>query len=100
MTPKLVVGGRQTGRTTELIKAAAESESDGEVCYIVCHSQDEAYRISQLAQEMGLSIGFPLTYDEFLYRSYVGQNVDKIYIDNLQFMLRHICKVKIDTVVW
>jgi hypothetical protein len=97
---KLIVGDRQSGRTTDLIKAAAKDEEHGIVCYIVCHSREEAYRISQEAQKMELSIGFPLSYDEFLYRSYSGSNIDKFYIDNLNMFLTHICPIPIDTVVW
>lgn len=97
---KLIVGDRGSGRTIDLIKSAAEAESKGHVCYIVCHSQEEAHRIARIAQLMELQIGFPLTYDEFLHRSYAGQNIHKFYIDNLQMMLRYICNVEIDTVVW
>jgi hypothetical protein len=97
---RLIIGDRQSGRTTDLIKAAANDEAHGIVCYIVCHSQEEAYRISQEAQKMELSIGFPLTYDEFIHRSYSGTNIDKFYIDNLRMFLTHISNVPIDTVVW
>lgn len=97
---KLIIGDRQSGRTTDLIKAAAEDEAQGIVCYIMCHSQEEAYRISKLAQEMELRIGFPITYDEFLHRSYSGTNIKKLYIDNLRMFLSHISNIPIDTVVW
>jgi hypothetical protein len=97
---KLIIGDRQSGRTTDLIKAAAEEEAHGVVCYIVCHSQEEAYRISQEAQKMELSIGFPLTYDEFIHRSYHGTNIDKFYIDNLRMFFSHISNVPIEMVVW
>jgi hypothetical protein len=97
---KLIVGDRQSGRTTDLIKAAADDEAHGLVCYIVCHSQEEAYRISQLAQQMELNIGFPLTYDEFLPRQYAGSNIDKFYIDNLRMFLAYMCPIPIEMVVW
>jgi F0F1-type ATP synthase alpha subunit len=97
---KLIIGDRQSGRTTDLIKAAAEDEARGVVCYIVCHSQEEAYRIAQEARKMRLNIGFPLTYDEFIHRSYSGTNIDKFYIDNLRMFLAHICPISIETVVW
>lgn len=97
---KLIVGDRQSGRTTDLIKAAAEEEAHGVVCYIVCHSQEECYRISQVAQQMELSIGFPITYDEFVHRSYAGHNIDKFYIDNLRAFFAHISNVPIDIMVW
>lgn len=98
--PKLIVGDRQSGRTTELIKACAESEAKGLVSYIVCATHDEAFRIAKEAEKMELRIGFPLTYEEFLYRSYTGKNVDKFYIDNLSSVLARICQVDIDMVVW
>jgi hypothetical protein len=100
MLPKLIVGDRHSGRTIELIKAAAKAESNGYTCYIVCHSREEARRIAERAETMGLRIGFPLTYDEFIHRSYAGNNVDRFYIDNLRMLLTHICPVNIDTVVW
>lgn len=98
--PKLVISEPGSGRTTELIRAAAENETHGVVCYIVCHSQQEAYRISKLAEEMELNIGFPITYDEFLRGSYSNRNIDKLYIDNLRMFLTYISNVPIDTVVW
>lgn len=99
--PKLVIGEPGTGKTSDLIRAVAENEAHGVICYIICHSHEEAYRISQFArEEMKLDISFPLTYDEFLHRSYSGQNIDKFYIDNLRMFLAHICPVEIDTVVW
>jgi hypothetical protein len=97
---KLIIGDRQSGRTTDLIKAAAEDETQGIVCYIVCHSREEAYRISQLAQDMDLMYRFPITYDEFLHGEYSGINIKKFYIDNLRMFLAHITNVPIDTVVW
>lgn len=98
--PKLVISERQSGRTTDLIKAVAENEAHGVVCYIVCHSQEEAFRIVKEAGKLKLDISFPLTYDEFLHRSYSGRNIDKFYIDNLRMFLTHISNVPIDTVVW
>ena len=97
---KLIVGDRQSGRTTDLIKAAVDDEAHGLCVYIVCHSQEEAYRISREAEQMELSVRFPITYDEFLHRSYSGVNIDKLYIDNLRMFLDHISLVPIDTVVW
>jgi hypothetical protein len=97
---KLIIGDRQSGRTTDLIKAASRDETYGIVSYIVCHSHEEAYRISQVAQKMKLEYRFPLTYDEFLNRSYDGKHIDKFYIDNLRMFLSHICSLPIETVVW
>lgn len=98
---KLIIGDRHSGRTTDLIKSVAEFEERGVVCYIVCHSQEEASRIFRVAEKMKLSISFPLTYDEFLYRSYSGHNIDNFFIDNLRMFLAHISpQVPIEAVVW
>lgn len=97
---KLIIGDRGTGRTTDLIRASADDEAHGVVSYIVCHNQEECYRISKLAQEMELHIGFPITYEEFLHGKYSGTNIDKFYIDNLHRLLARMCPIEIDTVVW
>jgi hypothetical protein len=95
---KIIAGKRRTGRTTELIKLAAKSEANKEVCYIVCCSQPEAYRIAQKAKELELNIGFPITYDEFLREEYYGVNIHHFYIDNAEDLLAYISKVPIEAI--
>ena len=95
MKTELIMGGRQSGRTTKLIEMAAESEARGEVCYIVCHSHTEAYRISQIARRRGLNIGFPLTYDEFLQRKYHAHNIHHLYIDNAEMLIQYMSTLPI-----
>ena len=92
---KIIAGGRQTGRTTQLIEMAAEAEARGEVCYIVCHSQNEAYRIANLARLKELSIGFPLTYSEFIHRRYHSPHIHHIYIDNVEMLIQHLSIVPV-----
>jgi len=82
--------GRKTGRTTALIEMAAEAESKGQVCYIICSSHKAAYAIAQRAKEKGLNIGFPLTYDEFLRQDYYGKHINHFLIDNADHLLQHI----------
>ena len=91
----IIVGGRQTGRTTELIKLAAKAEQQGEVSYIVCHNHASAYSISKRAQEMGLNIGFPLTYDEFLNHRYAGSSIKNLYIDNIELLIQYMTPVHV-----
>jgi hypothetical protein len=61
----------------------------------VCHSHAEAYRINKQAEEMGLSIGFPLTYDEFLQERYAGQNIRHFFIDNVELLIQHMTIVNV-----
>lgn len=97
---KLIVGDRQSGRTTDLIKAVADDMAHGLTSYIVCHTSQDAYRIAQEAQKMELDISFSITYEEFIHRQYSGKNIDKLYIDNLRMFLKHISIVPIEAVVW
>lgn len=92
----IIAGGRQTAKTTKLIEMAAEAESRGEVCYIVCHNRAEAYRIASIAKRKELTIGFPLTYDEFLDRKYHGGHIHHVYIDNAEQLLQRLSLVPIE----
>lgn len=92
---KVLAGGRQIGKTTELVRMAGESEANGEVCYIVVHNHAEACRIASMAKRMELSIGFPLTYNEFLGHRYAGGNIHHFYIDNADLLLRSLTHVPI-----
>lgn len=88
MIDNVIVDGRQTGRTTKLIKLCAEAEANGEVSYIVCLSHTEAYRIAQQAKSMGLSMGFPITYDEFIRSAGHRSFIKNFYMDNVEFLLQ------------
>jgi hypothetical protein len=96
---ELIVGGRRTGRTTLLIQRCAEAEKRGEISYIVCQSHQQAYAIATKAKEMGLMIGFPITYHEFLGKTYYGRNIKNFFLDNLEILLAHMTTVNIASVV-
>jgi len=89
---RIIYNGRKTNRTTTLIQLCAEAEARHEVSYIVCHNQQEAYRIAQKAKAMGLNIGFPLTYDELLNDQY---HCKHLFIDNVEKLLARIARVNI-----
>lgn len=95
---EVIFGGRRTGRTTKLIQMAAEAGAKGEVCYIVCMSNNEAYRIKQRANEMGLFIGFPITYDEFRQGQIASQNVKFLLIDNAECLLQRLIGIPIKAI--
>ena len=87
---KTIAGGRQTGKTMELIKLSAEGWY-----YIVCHSRQEAHRVYGKAIEMGLDIPLPITYDEFLGRQYHSRGVRGFLIDNADMLLSRLSSVPI-----
>lgn len=97
-TVRVICSGRKTSRTTTLIQLAAEAEARREPSYIVCHSQREASRIFQKAGEMGLTIGFPITYAEFLREQYVRRNIKNFFIDNAEMLLQYMTPVNIAAV--
>lgn len=95
---RVIIGGRGSGRTEQLIHLCAEAESQGEISYIICLDQPEARRIFQRADEMGVSIGFPITLREFLTHQYFSRNIKNFYIDNLDHLLRSLTDVNIQAI--
>ena len=53
----VLVGERQTGKTTALIKIAHENGG-----YIVCRTKHMCGEIADMARKMEMHIAFPLTY--------------------------------------
>lgn len=94
----IIASGRKTSRTTRLIEMSAEAESRGEVNYIVCGTREQAYRIAQKAKELGLNIGFPITYHEFLDHQYYDRHIDHLLIDNADYLLQGMTPVPIKAI--
>jgi hypothetical protein len=55
-------------------------------------SHEHAFRIQEQAGKMGVSIPFPLTFDEFLKGQYFAKGVRKIHIDDVDDLVRYIAK--------
>ena len=82
MIDEIILAGRQTGRTTELIKKAAENHK-----YIVCCDLRRAHFIANMARDFGLNIPFPVTIQELPIRS---RWIDDVYIDDADILLQYI----------
>jgi len=78
---KIFATGRRAGKTQVAIGWALEHDS-----YIVCHSKEEATRVFHLAQDQGVDIHFPITYDELLANQ-SGRGVASIVIENVDMLL-------------
>ena len=78
-----IIEPRRSGKTTELIMVCAETGG-----YIICHGQRDAARIFEQARHMGLDIPMPLTYFEFLSKSYYGFGVKQFHIEDVDDLLR------------
>lgn len=83
---QVIMGGRRSGKTAELIKRSAESG-----IYILVSSRAMASQIFDQARAMGLAIPFPVTLEEYhRSRGFAGSSIrrDGVYIDNVEDILR------------
>jgi len=93
---KIIYGGRQSGKTTRLIKVSAENGG-----YIVCRSKEECNRIFNQATKMGLNIRFPVTYHEVITGDYYGRGILEFYIDDVDLFIRTVCRgVRVEAVTF
>lgn len=100
MIDTIVIGGRRTGRTTRMIKKAAENN-----IYIVVANQARAYTIAEMARRMGLSIPFPVTVWELQQKNLIGRrDIREVYVDDAdavleQFVGTHVSYINLENPV-
>lgn len=88
-----IIRPRGFGKTTDLIRLAAQNDY-----YMVVHTQYEADRVFKQAKTMGLTIPFPITYDNFLEKRYAGSNIKGLVIDNADLLLQHLAIAPVEIV--
>ena len=76
---------RQGGKTTEMIRLAAD-----EFLYIVCPDLRQVRHIAAEAERLGLDIPFPLTWHEFAANQWYGKGIKGFVIDNLDICVQSI----------
>lgn len=79
---KLIKWGRNSGKTTEAIKIAAEN-----FAYMVVRTQDEARRVASMARDMGLDIPFPITFHEFVTGAFSPRGCRAFVVDGLDALV-------------
>lgn len=79
--PMFTIGNRGQGKTTLLIKRAAETNG-----IIVCPTNEMAIYISRMAKELGYSIPKPITYDMW-QQTFRRMKNQKYYFDEYGMML-------------
>lgn len=89
---KVIAMNRGTGKTTKLIKLCSKSGG-----YIVCR-RSSVNLIMEHTKKLGLSIPYPLSYEEFISRNYCARGVKKVYIDDLDDFLNYISSVPVEAV--
>lgn len=90
MTIRIVSGARGTGRTTEMIRVAAES-----FAYIICPDYKQVAYVRDMAREMGVDIPFPLTWNQFVNGKYYGRGIRGFVIDNLDMCIQGMTSVPV-----
>ena len=85
---KIITGCRDAGKTTELIKLAAQ-----DFLYIVCANNSRVEYVMDLAKKMELDIPFPITFQEFLNGRFGrGQHLSGFAIDDVDQLLREVAR--------
>lgn len=92
---KIIVRPRMTGKTTELIRRAAETG-----WYIVCTDRRRASEIFRQAQVMGLSIPFPMTAREWQAGDYYRPGVRGLAFDDLDRIVQHLSSAQVFAATW
>lgn len=90
---KVIARPRQGGKTTELVRLAAE-----EFLYVVCPDQRQVRYVAQMARDMGLDIPLPMTWGEFLRGDYHSKGVKGFVIDNLDLCIQEMTHVPVRAV--
>ena len=89
---KIIHRERRTGKTSELIRMA--SESDG---YIVTINGSAAEGILEIANGVGLDINFPITFHSFISGNY-PKGIKSFLFDELGLSLQSITEVPIEAI--
>lgn len=83
----IIIGKRGYGKTTKLIRRSSD-----ENLYILVATRQRAYQVAQMATEMGLTIPFPVTVDEYLRsnKKFRGSSIrrDGLLIDDADDVLQ------------
>lgn len=91
MIEKIIIKPRQTGRTTEMIKMAAEHN-----LYIVTTDRMRAHFIAKMARDLGLNILFPITVRELpIHPNHATQ---EILIDDADHVLEYLVGTRIKAI--
>jgi cobalamin biosynthesis protein CobD/CbiB len=84
---KIIIGARRSGKSTELIQRAVDEGG-----FIVTDSSQSAYRLVEMAKEMGIHLSLPVTYEEFLQERYRGLGVSLFHIDDIERFVQYVAR--------
>ena len=95
---EIILGKRNSGKTTELIKRSAK---DG--IYILTNTSAQARLIFDQAKRMGYDIPFPVSWNDFTRTAFLGSSIrkDGLLIDQADMLLSRIFgNIPIHAVTW
>lgn len=93
--------GRKTGRSTELLKWAAEENPNGPMRYIVCGTYTECHHLFEMSKVDEVpTIRFPVTWEEMLRMRGRRPRDTEFAIDNLFGILNRVVPGTIGPVAW
>jgi len=82
---KIIIGGRQSGKTRELLELAHNTNLQ-----LVVRDGRVARKLSQEAHQAGFKIRQPITHSQFINGFHRGQKRTGYLIDDLDIMLSYI----------
>lgn len=82
---RLIGRSQGHGKTLEAIRVAAEKKA-----YLLVLNHEEKVRVVKLAEEMGLKIRNPVTFDEFFRDKMRGSFVRNVVIDNMDHFVKRL----------
>lgn len=92
---EIIVRGRQGGKTTVLIRIAAETG-----CYIVCADHRRAWQVARQAEDLGLRVPFPLSVSEWRKGEYHPPGVPGLLFDDLDKIVGMLSSVPVVAATW
>ena len=88
MDVKVFLKKRREGKTTELVKMSAETQT-----YILTLNRIRVEEIVKTANKLGLLIPYPITLEEYYSTKFRGSYIREILIDDADDILREIFNV-------
>lgn len=96
MFKKIILGERQTGKSTYLIKKCSEDNGSS---VIVCPNKIFCDSIMNMAKRQKYNIPIPITFRDFIDGEY-NPDITKFYFDEIQISIQNLaCGREINTVV-
>lgn len=96
----ILATGRQTGKTTRLIKACGKDFEKGINSVIVTFNMASSICIEQEGLRMGIRMNRPITYESLVQGANLGRKYDKMYFDEVGIFLERLARAEVAMVAF